>query len=371
MNERQQRIAPRKLQPAGALSVAITALEHEQAQLESELGSSASALEQARHARIAADSGAVGACQNMEQATAQRDAAVGRWQQALKKSSYASIEEFSAALLTAEEQAELDRQWRAYQDALLLARNTLQEKQAAIAGLERPELAGFEEAEQGTRALRDQAIGHFGALGEQHKNQSQVLNKLATLAKEQATLEAEYAVTGKLSQVANGSNAYRLSLQRFVLAALLDDVLIEADHRLEAHEQGPLPPAAAPGGGRYARQIRARSRCGGRLHRHPRSVATLSGGESFMAALSLALGLSDVVQAHSGGIRLDTLFIDEGFGSLDPDSLDLAIRTLLDLQAAGRMVGIISHVPELKQQIAAQVVVEAGVSGSRVRVVGE
>ena len=89
-----------------------------------------------------------------------------------------------------------------------------------------------------------------------------------------------------------------------------------------------------------------------------------------MAALSLALGLSDVVQAHSGGIRLDTLFIDEGFGSLDPDSLDLAIRTLVDLQAAGRMVGIISHVPELKQQISAQVVVEAGVGGSGVRVVG-
>lgn len=89
-----------------------------------------------------------------------------------------------------------------------------------------------------------------------------------------------------------------------------------------------------------------------------RDVATLSGGESFMAALALALGLSDVVQSYSGGIRLDTLFIDEGFGSLDPESLDLAIQTLVDLQQTGRMIGVISHVSELKEQMALRIDVE-------------
>jgi exonuclease SbcC len=76
-----------------------------------------------------------------------------------------------------------------------------------------------------------------------------------------------------------------------------------------------------------------------------------------------------VVQSRSGGIRLDTLFIDEGFGGLDPDALQLAINTLIDLQAAGRTVGVISHVPDMKQQIPQQLVVERGVVGSRVRVV--
>ena len=100
-----------------------------------------------------------------------------------------------------------------------------------------------------------------------------------------------------------------------------------------------------------------------------RSVATLSGGESFMAALSLALGLSDVVQAYAGGIRLDTLFIDEGFGSLDQESLDLALKTLIDLQSSGRMIGIISHVSELREQMGLRIDVQTSLVGSRIVVV--
>lgn len=85
-----------------------------------------------------------------------------------------------------------------------------------------------------------------------------------------------------------------------------------------------------------------------------------------MAALSLALGLSDVVQSYAGGITLDALFIDEGFGSLDAESLDAAIRVLIDLQQTGRMIGIISHVSELKEQMALRLDVMSDASGSRV-----
>jgi exonuclease SbcC len=100
-----------------------------------------------------------------------------------------------------------------------------------------------------------------------------------------------------------------------------------------------------------------------------RPVATLSGGESFLASLSLALGLADVVQAYAGGIKLDTMFIDEGFGSLDPESLDLAFRTFADLQVRGRLVGIISHVPELKERMSTRLEVVPGHRGSTARFV--
>ncbi|MFR9144020.1 MAG: SbcC/MukB-like Walker B domain-containing protein, partial [Lentihominibacter sp.] len=94
-----------------------------------------------------------------------------------------------------------------------------------------------------------------------------------------------------------------------------------------------------------------------------RSVRTLSGGESFKASLSLALGLSDEIQASAGGIRLDTMFIDEGFGSLDEESLQQAIRSLSDLANGNRLVGIISHVPELKEKIDKQIIIRKSKSG--------
>ena len=100
-----------------------------------------------------------------------------------------------------------------------------------------------------------------------------------------------------------------------------------------------------------------------------RSVRTLSGGESFKASLSLALGLSDVIQAMSGGIRVEALFIDEGFGALDSESLDQACETLLSLVESDRLIGIISHVPELRERISKQILIDKQGSGSTLKIV--
>ncbi|PTA49892.1 SMC family ATPase [Shewanella morhuae] len=192
------------------------------------------------------------------------------------------------------------------------------------------------------------------------------LNIADTKAK---SLEDEYAVIGTLADVANGNTGNKISLQRFVLSVLLDDVLLEASHRLHLMSKG-----------RY-RLLRKEDRAKGNkasglelevedaYTSKVRPVATLSGGESFMAALSMALGLSDVVQAYAGGIKLDTLFIDEGFGSLDQDSLELAIRTLMDLQSSGRMIGVISHVSEMKEQINTRIDIHKTSHGSEMVVV--
>jgi exonuclease SbcC len=193
--------------------------------------------------------------------------------------------------------------------------------------------------------------------------QSRLTNQTNTLKQ----LEDEYKVVGTLSDIANGQNAHKISLQRFVLSALLDDVLMEASHRLyqmtNTRYRLLRKEDRAKGNKASGLELEVEDAFTGRV----RAVETLSGGEGFMAALSLALGLSDVVQAYSGGVRLDVLFIDEGFGSLDAEALDLAIATLLDLRSKGRMIGVISHVAELKEQISLKVNLVTDQTGSHIK----
>jgi exonuclease SbcC len=191
------------------------------------------------------------------------------------------------------------------------------------------------------------------------------LVRLEELERDAAAVHERYEVIGRLADVASGDNARHLSFQRYVLGAFLDDVLVAASQRLHLMTRG-----------RY-RLERTERRFGGKAAAGlnlevydawtgvARPVATLSGGETFLAALSLALGLAEVVQAHAGGKHLETVFIDEGFGSLDDEALELAVTTLTGLGADGRLVGIISHVGELRERIDARLEITAGKSGSR------
>lgn len=156
----------------------------------------------------------------------------------------------------------------------------------------------------------------------------------------------------------------RVTLERYVLGSLLDEVARAANLRLldMSHRRYSLHRMAdgtndAKGG----LTLEVSDSYTGRS----RPANTLSGGETFLASLSLALGLADVVQARQGGVRLDTMFIDEGFGTLDPEALNSAMNTLIDLQNTGRLVGIISHVPELEERIDARLRVMPAEKGSR------
>lgn len=180
--------------------------------------------------------------------------------------------------------------------------------------------------------------------------------------------EARYAMTKSLSDTANGDLAgrQRLTFERYIQAAWFNRVLELANERFSYMT-----------GGRYALLRREeasdlRGIAGLELDvmdqytGKARSVKSLSGGESFKASLSLALGLSDMIQRHAGGIRLDTMFVDEGFGTLDQESLEQSIDILDQLTGGNRLVGIISHVAELRDRIDRKIVVSKGTSGSSV-----
>ncbi len=192
--------------------------------------------------------------------------------------------------------------------------------------------------------------------------------KINDLQQRVSALEKQHSIVGPLADAAAGRapNLTRVGFQRYVLGARLDEVLEQASRRLFTMSRGQFAL-------RRSRQVDDKRKNAGldlevedSLSGTSRPTASLSGGEGFLASLALALGLADVVQNHLGGVRLDAVFVDEGFGTLDPEALELAMRTLTDLQAGGRMVGIISHVPELRDQIAKRLVIKKGLDGSTV-----
>lgn len=158
-------------------------------------------------------------------------------------------------------------------------------------------------------------------------------------------------------------NTMKMDLETFVLAAELEEIVAAASVRLAEMSSGRYTlhhsDARASRGRASGLGIDVLDAHTGKL----RSPQSLSGGETFLASLALALGLGEVVTSRAGGIRLDTLFVDEGFGSLDPETLDLAMRTLDELRAGGRTVGVISHVEAMKEQLPAQLIVEATPEG--------
>ncbi|GAA1781381.1 SMC family ATPase [Pseudarthrobacter sulfonivorans] len=165
-----------------------------------------------------------------------------------------------------------------------------------------------------------------------------------------------------------GDNTYRMSLNSYVLAARLEQVALAASERLVAMSDGRYllqhSDAKAARGAKSGLGLEVVDQWTG----HRRDTSTLSGGESFMASLSLALGLADVVQQESGGIQIDTLFVDEGFGSLDEQSLEQVMDALEGLRDGGRVVGLVSHVAEMKQRIGTQLQVLKGRNGSTLRI---
>jgi exonuclease SbcC len=319
-----------------------------------------------------------GAKQELAMAEAAEKEAFGNWQAAMKlvvaeklsflkrleSAGFDCLKDYEEARKKPEEIKKMEREIKGFDENRHAARDRLERAAIAAEGLAEPDMDKLSQEEVATKKEYEQLLNKEGQLQTQVKNEDESLKKLHELEGKLERLEEQYLVFGRLSEVANGKNKYGITFQRFVLGALLDDVTIAATERLKLMSRG-----------RYHLQRtteRARSNAAGGLDLEvfdtytgaARNVATLSGGETFLASLSLALGLADVVQSYSGGIHLDTIFVDEGFGTLDPESLDFAIRALIDLQKGGRLVGIISHVPELKECIDARLEVQPTDRGS-------
>ncbi len=289
---------------------------------------------------------------------------------ALKASGFSTLDECRRAGLSEQLAQSIEQDLRVYFDQLAVNDSIIQdlEQKTAAAPEWANDLLKCEVEFKDADSKRSTTLGLKLAHKEKLKTLKGVDAKLTLLTREKQTLEESYRIVGKLAAVANGQppfNLSRVNFSRFVLASRLDDVLELASRRLYQMSRGQFTLRRA------ATHEDRRKNAGLDLEVEDaysgtaRATSTLSGGEGFMAALSLALGLADVVQSELGGTKLEAVFVDEGFGTLDPEALDLAMKTLSELQAGGRMVGVISHVPELKDQILRRLFVRKTPEGSR------
>ncbi|MFJ4556802.1 AAA family ATPase [Streptomyces massasporeus] len=276
----------------------------------------------------------------------------------------------AAALLDNAAHRELQRRLDAWQHEDAAVRAVLAEADTAAAARE-PQ-ADLESAQQAAdvaaRRLRDAASSHDAA-GRRCAELDRLSARATASVRRLAPLREEYDRVARMAGLAAGTSAdneRRMRLESYVLAARLEQVAAAATVRLHRMSSGRYTLV-------HSDDRTGRGRSGLGLHvvdawtGRERDTATLSGGETFFASLALALGLADVVTDEAGGVRLDTLFIDEGFGSLDDQTLDEVLDVLDSLRERDRSVGIVSHVADLRRRIHAQLEVVKGRSGSTLR----
>ncbi|HBM3607129.1 TPA: SMC family ATPase [Listeria innocua] len=286
------------------------------------------------------------------------------FKEAMKQNDFPTYEAYKQALMSVEELKSKEEQVADFERKRHLAISRRADLTEKLKNKQKPNIEQLEsfmnekqqelaQSEENTIKQRDFVLKRK-ELAENYQNSIQAVEKA----------EENYADIGLLADSARGKNARRLTFERYILAMFLDTIIHRANHRLSKMTSGRFELKRkiekAKGNVQSGLELEVFDEYTG-LTRH---VKTLSGGESFKTSLALALSLAEVVQEMAGGISLETMFIDEGFGTLDPESLEVAVECLLETQENGRLVGIISHVPELKERISARLEVIATNHGS-------
>lgn len=291
-----------------------------------------------------------------------------QYKEALKKNGFGeSVSSYSESLLAESEILELEKHLKAFYENQKSLTDYLKRLNQECKD---QELADISSMEQGLREIecqKEHLQREKEILISRISANTRTLHSLLEKQKEMVALEEIYGKMNDLERITRGENAYRLVFEQYVLASYFDEILQAANLRLVKMSMGRYElervKQVSDARTKSSLDIEVLDDYTGKL----RHISTLSGGESFKAALSLALGMSDRMQSYAGGVAVDTLFIDEGFGALDSESLDQAMNTLMTLVGDNCMIGIISHVPELRERIEKKIMIEKTNTGSYIR----
>lgn len=293
------------------------------------------------------------AIKHLDESNAKKNRAEKQFQEALIHGDFASEDEYRKAKMSEPERQQLKNEIAEFNKLLNTIKQQVIELQEALKDETKADLDVLNSEVVQLKNAYDHAIDVLRH-SEQCLEKSLDLKARICEAEENVSdLEKQLAIISDLYDVVRGQNSSKISFERYLQIEFLEQIIIAANERLKRLSNGQFLLMRSDRQESRGKQSGLGLDVFDAYTGQTRDVKSLSGGEKFNASLCLALGMADVIQSFQGGVSIDTMFIDEGFGSLDEESLNKAIDTLIDLQQSGRMIGVISHVQELKNTIPA------------------
>lgn len=271
-----------------------------------------------------------------------------RLQQAIQDAQFDSMEAYEAAKLERQTMQTIKQEIEAFREQYNIVREEIRELQAKLAGKERINLEQLAKDLQSLKEAYEVALQVVNEQQYIRKSIERSIQQLKQIVERTGELEKQFGKIEELYDLIRGQNKAKLSFERYIQIEYLEQMLQSANERLHELSSGQFELLRSDRQEERGRQSGLGLDVYDAYTGQTRDVKTLSGGEKFNAALCLALGMSDIIQSYQGAVKIDTMFIDEGFGTLDEESLAKAIDALIELQKSGRMIGVISHVEELK-----------------------
>lgn len=339
---------PEELRELNVLKQRIAELNQQKNELDSAWERVQKLREEGRERATSSKSAETHAKTALVEAEEKQQIASSRFSDALKKSEFPTEEAYHEAKMDEASRTLLKSEIENFKQQFYSVREAVKELTTLLDGKEKVDLSVLNQKLIELKAAYELALKAYNDSVEFEKVTINLKGKIEQSTKLVTVLEKEFGRITDLYDIVRGHNGLKLSFERYIQIEYLEQIIQSANERLREMSNGQFELIRSD-----RQEVRGRQSGLGldvydAYTGQTRDVKTLSGGEKFNASLCLALGMADVIQSFQGAVSIDTMFIDEGFGSLDEESLNKAIDTLIDLQKSGRMIGVISHVEELK-----------------------
>ncbi|PIC58655.1 exonuclease [Sporosarcina sp. P12(2017)] len=344
---------PENLQELSALQQQITSKETASQKLEHDWKSVQQKLQDATTEKVKWESRAMLEKQSLTDMQEKLDRSEASFAKRMIEEGFASKENYMQVKLPTSTRQAIEQQLQVFTQTLHTLKSSVEELQRSVEGKQPSDIEIMEQQVEALKTQYEEAFAHYNQSKAWEQAAQDLHNELETSKSREAELEKTYGKITNLYDIVRGQNHLKISFERYIQIEYLERIIYAANIRLRDLSNGQYELV------RSDRQETRGKQSGLGIDVHDaytgqtRDVKTLSGGEKFNASLCLALGMADVIQSFQGAVRMETMFIDEGFGALDEEAIQKAIDTLIALQQSGRMIGIISHIDEMKEAIPA------------------